>query len=100
MCEKKKGKSGSAFIPPTLTELVDYCVENNILSKTDAERCFYYYDSQNWKKANGCKVSSWKGCVRTWSKGDGRAGRYSNSRPGSNRLIPDFDYSKDAEFCL
>lgn len=91
-----KGKKAFAFVPPTLTELTDYAVSNGIISKEEAERCFYYYDSQSWKKANGQKVSSWKGCVRTWGRGENRSVSAQPYRPqAKGPLVPSFDYSSN-----
>lgn len=62
-------KSNSrGFAPPTLEQISEYCRER--ANKVDPERFFDYYQSQNWKKSNGQKLSDWKAAVRTWEKRD------------------------------
>lgn len=62
--EKKKRVVRSA--PPTLEEVTEYCKER--ANSIDPEAFIAYYESQNWKKANGQPVYDWKGCIRTWEK--------------------------------
>ena len=99
--KRGKGKAASGFIPPTLTELTDFAVSNGILPRKEAELCYYYYESQSWKKANGQKVSDWRGCVRTWSRKEGRYGRAGFSPPANpNVVVPSFDYAESEKYCL
>ncbi len=63
---KKKATKSRVFVPPTLEE-----VEAEIQAKghhVDALEFFNYYDSQAWKKANGQRVSNWRGCLVTWDR--------------------------------
>ena len=63
---KEKATKSRVFVPPTLEE-----VEAEIQAKghhVDALEFFNYYDSQAWKKANGQRVSNWKGCLVTWDR--------------------------------
>lgn len=64
--KRETGKPSRVFVPPTLEE-----VEAEIHAKghhVDALEFFNYYDSQAWKKANGQRVSNWKGCLVTWDR--------------------------------
>lgn len=64
--KNKKATKSRVFVPPTLEE-----VETEIQAKghhVDALEFFNYYDSQAWKKANGQRVSNWKGCLVTWDR--------------------------------
>lgn len=54
------------FTPPTLDEVRVYCKERN--NSVDPERFIDYYQSQEWKKANGQKVRDWQACIRQWEK--------------------------------
>ncbi len=65
--EEKPKQKKKKFIPPTVEEVDAYCVENSIYG-VDAEAFVAYYESQDWKKANGRPVTSWKGCVVTWNR--------------------------------
>lgn len=47
------------FIPPQLSDVVNYFLENGYSSES-AERAFDYYDKFDWKDKNGKKVSDWK----------------------------------------
>lgn len=51
---------------PTLEEVRAYCEERG--NKVDPEAFVAYYDSQNWKKANGQPLTNWKSAVVTWEK--------------------------------
>lgn len=62
--KQNKSKARARFIPPTVEEVMAYCEEKGY--RIDAAAFVGYYESQNWKKANGQPVSSWKGCVQTW----------------------------------
>jgi len=62
--EKKPKK----FSPPSVEEVRAYCEERG--NGVDAEKFVAYYSSQQWRKANGQRVSDWKACVRTWESKD------------------------------
>lgn len=53
---------------PTVEEVKAYCEERG--NKVDPEAFVAYYDSQNWKKANGQPLTNWKSAVVTWEKRD------------------------------
>lgn len=36
----------------------------------DAEKFWYYYDSANWIRKGGVKVTKWKSLVATWKNND------------------------------
>ena len=55
------------FIPPTLDEVKNYCLERN--NNVDAERFIDYYTSNGWKVGKN-PMKDWKAAIRTWEKGD------------------------------
>ena len=55
----------SRFTPPTAQEVQAHLDEIHEERFTGVE-FVAAYESQGWKKANGQKVVSWKGCVTTW----------------------------------
>lgn len=57
-------KARSRFVPPTKEEVAEYVREKGYHFDPDA--FFGYYDSQDWKKANGQRVTNWKQCCVTW----------------------------------
>ena len=60
---KPKAKS-SAFIPPSLSEVSDYCKSKGYVL-FDVERYFKLRTANNWTKANDEKVKNWKNDVNT-----------------------------------
>ena len=53
----------NSFKKPSLTEIKDYLLENNL--DIDAEKFFYYYESNGWYVGRN-KMKSWHAAVRTW----------------------------------
>jgi len=82
--EPEKKKRGGRFVPPTLAEVKAYCQQRvrEGHPAVNPETFLAYYESQNWKKANGQRVSDWKGCVRTWEQ------RNKDSKPRGDPKIP------------
>ena len=57
---------GSAFVPPTVDELRDYCAANG-LTNCDPELFIAYYSSQGWRKPNRLPVTDWRPLAQQWS---------------------------------
>jgi len=57
-------KEYSRFTPPTMQEVVDYCLDRK--NGIDAEYFIDYYQARGWKLKGGQPVKDWKACVRTW----------------------------------
>ena len=73
--EVKKEKSPtSRFIPPTLEDIKNYCIERNNL--VDAERFYDFYSSKGWYVGKN-KMKDWKAAIRTWEKEAG----FKNDKP-------------------
>lgn len=51
------------FTPPTVTEVSDYCRENNY--NIDAQRFVDFYESKGWMVGKN-KMKDWKAAVRNW----------------------------------
>ena len=78
------GEKRKRFIPPTLTDVKQYCEERN--NHVDAERFIDFYESKGWMVGKS-KMKDWKAAVRTWEK---------NSTPQKPHItIPMPDYIKD-----
>ena len=60
-------KKNSHFVPPTLEEVKNYCIERN--NKVDIERFIDFYSSKGWMIGKN-KMKDWKACIRTWEKDD------------------------------
>ena len=68
--EEKRREKSKGFTPPTPEQVKEYALEKGY--DIDAEHFIAHYDSQGWKKGNGQKVVSWKGCMVTWMKNNGK----------------------------
>lgn len=53
------------FIPPTLEEVQEYCIERN--NNVDAQRFIDYYTSNGWKVGKN-PMKDWKAAVRNWER--------------------------------
>lgn len=64
---KKKPKTKSKeFVPPTLEEVKQYCLERN--NKLDYKYFYDYFTEGDWKDSNGNQVKNWKQKIITWEK--------------------------------
>lgn len=55
------------FIPPTLDEVEQYCIERN--NTVDAQSFIDFYKSKGWMIGKN-KMKDWKAAVRTWERGN------------------------------
>ena len=55
------------FVPPSLQEIEDYCIERK--NNVDAQKFFDFYTSKNWMVGSN-KMKDWKASVRTWENRD------------------------------
>lgn len=63
---QKESKPKKRFIPPTLEEVREYCLERG--NNVDPKQFFEYYQEGEWKDAKGNPVKNWKQKVITWEK--------------------------------
>lgn len=63
--ESVRGKKERRFIPPSVEEVEQYCLErsNNI----DAQSFIDFYESKGWMIGKN-KMKDWKAAVRTWER--------------------------------
>lgn len=62
---KVRGKRASAFTPPTVAEVQDYCRERG--NSVDAERFVDFYASKGWYIGKN-RMKDWRAAVRTWER--------------------------------
>ena len=55
------------FVPPTVNEVRDYCLEKGY--KVDADVFVDFYESKGWMIGKN-KMKDWKAAVRTWVRSD------------------------------
>lgn len=63
--ESVRGEKAKRFIPPSVEEVEQYCIErsNNI----DAQSFIDFYESKGWMIGKN-KMKDWKAAVRTWER--------------------------------
>lgn len=64
---KKEKNVKNIFVPPTIEEVAEYCMErkNNINPK----QFINHYTATGWMRGKN-KIKDWKACVRTWEQND------------------------------
>jgi hypothetical protein len=61
----KQRESRSFFVPPTLDDVVKYCVSRK--NTIDAQEFIDFYTANGWKVGKN-PMKSWEASVRTWEK--------------------------------
>ena len=59
------GDKSNRFVPPTLEQVQDYCLERG--NNVDAETFVDFYSSKGWMVGKN-KMKDWKAAVRTWER--------------------------------
>jgi len=85
-------KSKAHFVPPTLQEVREYCLERK--NKVDPEQFIDFYSSKGWKVGSQ-PMKDWKAAVRTWEKRDSTHQSEQKARNKFNRF-EQRDYDFDA----
>lgn len=65
--KKEYKEKASAFIPPQLSEIDNYCKDRG--NSVDAARFYDWYTANGWMVGKN-KMKDWKAAVRTWEKED------------------------------
>ena len=65
------------FVPPTVDEVRDYCLERG--NKVDPQRFVDYYSSNGWMVGK-TKMKDWKAAVRTWEQRDSTWGQQKTTK--------------------
>lgn len=79
----KKTKTEKEFIPPTLEQVRDYCVnvrKNNV----DYKRFYDYYEANDWKDGTNRPIVNWKQKLVAWW--EPKAKEYDKSKPAQQSL--------------
>ncbi len=64
---KGKGKS-KRFVPPTLDEVKNYCLERR--NDVDPEKFINHYTANGWKVGGKAPMKDWQAAVRNWEKSE------------------------------
>ena len=81
------GEKSKRFIPPTLEEVKNYCLERN--NNIDAENFINFYSSKGWYVGKN-KMKDWKAAVRTWENRDKKTPPTQKAKLNDNQI-----YSKE-----
>jgi len=65
--EKYKKENTKKFVPPTIEEVKNYCLERK--NAVDADKWVNYYTSNGWKVGKN-PMKDWEAAVRTWEGTD------------------------------
>lgn len=63
--DNKKDNRRNIFVPPTIDDVRDYCMERN--NNVDPEKFISYYESNGWMVGRN-KMKDWKAAIRTWER--------------------------------
>ncbi|HHX11142.1 MAG TPA: hypothetical protein GX729_07255 [Firmicutes bacterium] len=66
-----KNKEKSRFVPPSLDEVMEYCLTRN--NQVDPQTFIDFYESKGWMIGKN-KMKDWKAAVRTWEKRETKTG--------------------------
>lgn len=88
---KKEVPNGTKkkFVPPTVLEVVNYCVERK--NGLDAEAFVDFYTANGWVQGQGKPIKDWKACVRTWEQ---REKKKESPQPSKKNGFNNFDQRK------
>lgn len=87
--EVKKGRNNNIFVPPTVLEVTEYCLERK--NKVDAEAFVNFYTANGWVQGKGKPIKDWKAAVRTWEKNSKPKAPQKNSFNQFQQNSYDFD---------
>jgi hypothetical protein len=82
--KESTGKERKTFTPPTIEEIKQHLLENNITSFT-SEQFFNFYESKGWMIGKN-KMKSWKAAVQTWEAKAESKSKATVSPDGMKRL--------------
>lgn len=75
-----KGEKRKRFIPPSISEIQNYCSERH--NKINPQVFLDFYASKNWYVGKN-KMTDWMAAIRTWESNDRQGGNGNgNNRPG------------------
>ena len=80
--EEEAKKTPWGFAPPTLSELEEYCSENEL--HMDCQQFLYYYEARGWKLSKGSPMTDWKFAARSWARRELNPSINPNASPEGN----------------
>ena len=86
-----KKKTKKEFVPPTLEEIKEYCLQRK--NNVNYKKFYNYYSSNNWKDNQGKQVNNWKLKVISW-EGNGTSSYGNNNIAKVEPKLPEW-FGKD-----
>lgn len=86
-------KSAVRFIPPTVGEVDEYCLERN--NGIDPQEFIDYYETSGWKRKGNVPIKDWKACVRTWEKFERKNGKPNKKKTPADELNEFYDMTAE-----
>lgn len=88
--DKGRKRPRSRFVPPSVDEVREYCIERR--NGIDPEAFVDYYKTRGWKCGPGKPMADWKAAVRTWEKRrkEDKRGPVSDPIPAGERTYKGF----------
>lgn len=86
--EKEEKKPRPRFVPPSVDDIRNYCLERN--NNVDPEAFFDYYTSNGWVVGKNTKMKDWRAAVRNWERHEAefkRTGTAQAPKQGGNVFL-------------
>lgn len=96
--DNKNKNNNNQFIPPTLQQVKDYCLEKGYV--LDCQKFIDYYTASNWKDKDNKQVKNWKQKVITWLGRDKTSLTLPSNVIEINKLIGDIAVKEIKEYHL
>lgn len=87
---KEVPKGTKKFVPPSMIEVADYCVERH--NGINAQSFVDYYTANGWTQGKGKPIKDWKACVRTWENRKNEKSQKERKTGFSNFTERKYDY--------
>ena len=87
---KEVPKGTKKFVPPSVIEVADYCVERR--NGINAQSFVDYYTANGWTQGKGKPIKDWKACVRTWENRQNEKSQKERKTGFSNFTERKYDY--------
>ena len=81
LCDQSPQPKRQRFVPPTLDEVKNYCLERK--NNVSPERFVDYYTANGWQVGKN-KMKDWKAAVRTWENNHYDCNRTQKQRQSEN----------------
>lgn len=82
-------RASAQFVPPSLSEVSDYCLKRG--NGIDANEFCDFYEARGWKLSKGLVMRDWKAAVRGWEKRQQKTDDRFDNHPKQREHYEDLD---------